>query len=80
MSPAVRVRVPSSVASRAVELSKVPSNLLVVANLLTVILYWPLEAPALLSILRMGLSLSWVILTARLLNASVFAMSLRVVT
>ncbi|MNJ79471.1 hypothetical protein D3C77_775070 [compost metagenome] len=64
----------------SVELSKVPSNLLVVANLLTVILYCPLEAPALLSTLRTGLSLSWVMLTARLLNASVLAISLSVVT
>ncbi|MNE22611.1 hypothetical protein D3C80_1158280 [compost metagenome] len=39
LSPALKVSVPSSVIKASVELSKVPSNLLVVANLLTVILY-----------------------------------------
>jgi len=38
-SPALMVRVPSSVISEEVELAKVPSILLVVANLLTVTLY-----------------------------------------
>ena len=46
-SPALNVSVPSAVTSDVVELSNVPSCLLVVANLLTVILYWPFDAPVL---------------------------------